>query len=68
MIYLTRGHKVVILQEGCEIERIGNVIIIISPDTPDVEFKYEGEQQAIISFNEILKKLENYSPAYGINI
>jgi hypothetical protein len=68
MIYLTRGHRVAILEEGCNIERIENVILITSPNASDIEFKYEVEQMAIIAFNHLLERLGNYSSACGISI
>lgn len=66
MIYLARGHKIVILKEGDKVERIKNKIFIWSGQ--DFEFVYEDEDQATMAFNYLLKKLENYSPAYGIQI
>lgn len=67
MIYLTRGHKVVIIQEGTEIERVGNTIKVFMP-VEDSEFVFDSESEAIIAFNHILERLDNYSPAYGIDI
>lgn len=67
MIYLTKGHKVVVIQEGTDIERVGNIIKVIMP-VEDSEFVFDSESEAIIAFNHILERLNNYSPAYGINI
>lgn len=67
MIYLHHEDKIVFINEDTHIER-EKACIFIYTKSKSVKFQYSDEDLAIEAFNSILQRLNNYSPAYGINI